>query len=129
MMWRPLGLVRTAGSSLTISRVAQLASGEAWPPFRGKSRLRFLVILRQVRLSLQAEAEIHRGVRDLSQRNVADPCGLRSTASAGDLSQPSSWTIVPSVPESGSERQLEELDRLIEPWLEDYERTSRAVRS
>src|ERR1700723_3363145 len=28
-------------------------------------------------------------------------------------------------PESCSERQLEELDRLIEPWLDDYERTSR----
>jgi hypothetical protein len=32
-------------------------------------------------------------------------------------------------PESCSERQLEELDRLIEPWLDDCERTSRAVRS
>jgi hypothetical protein len=32
------------------------------------------------------------------------------------------------VPESCSERQIEELDRLIEPWLEDYERTSRAAR-
>jgi hypothetical protein len=32
------------------------------------------------------------------------------------------------VPESCSERQLEELDRLIEPWLDDYERTSRAAR-
>jgi hypothetical protein len=31
-------------------------------------------------------------------------------------------------PEAYSERQLEELDRLIEPWLDDYERTSRAVR-
>jgi len=31
-------------------------------------------------------------------------------------------------PESCSERQLEELDRLIEPWLDDYERTSRAGR-
>jgi hypothetical protein len=31
-------------------------------------------------------------------------------------------------PESYSKRQLEELDRLIEPWLEDYERTSRAAR-
>ena len=30
-------------------------------------------------------------------------------------------------PESGSEHELEELDRLIEPWLEDYERTSRAA--
>jgi hypothetical protein len=31
-------------------------------------------------------------------------------------------------PESCSERQLEELDRLIEPWLDDYERTSRTGR-
>ena len=31
-------------------------------------------------------------------------------------------------PESYSERQLEELDRLIGPWLRDYERTSRAAR-
>ena len=31
-------------------------------------------------------------------------------------------------PEAYSERQLEELDRLIEPWLDDYERTSRTVR-
>jgi hypothetical protein len=30
-------------------------------------------------------------------------------------------------PESYSERQLE-VDRLIEPWLDDYERTSRAAR-
>ena len=31
-------------------------------------------------------------------------------------------------PDSYSERQLEELDRLIEPWLDDYERTSRTGR-
>ena len=31
-------------------------------------------------------------------------------------------------PESYSERQLEELDRLIGPWLRDHERTSRAAR-
>ena len=31
-------------------------------------------------------------------------------------------------PESCTERQLEVLDRLIEPWLDDYERTSRAGR-
>ena len=31
-------------------------------------------------------------------------------------------------PESYSERQLEELDRLIGPWLDDHERTSRAAR-
>jgi hypothetical protein len=30
-------------------------------------------------------------------------------------------------PESYSERQLAELDRLIGPWLDDYERTSRAA--
>jgi len=32
------------------------------------------------------------------------------------------------VPASCSEHQLEELDRLIEPWLDDYERRSRATR-
>jgi hypothetical protein len=32
------------------------------------------------------------------------------------------------VPESYSERQLEELDRLIEPWLDEYERKSRGAR-
>jgi len=32
-------------------------------------------------------------------------------------------------PDSASERQLEELDRLIEPWLDDHERTSRASES
>jgi hypothetical protein len=32
------------------------------------------------------------------------------------------------LPASCSERQLEELDRLIEPWLDDYERTSRGAR-
>ena len=31
-------------------------------------------------------------------------------------------------PESCSEHQLEELDRLIEPWVDDYERASRAGR-
>jgi hypothetical protein len=31
-------------------------------------------------------------------------------------------------PEPYSEHQLEELDRLIEPWLDDYERTARAPR-
>ena len=31
-------------------------------------------------------------------------------------------------PESYSERQLEELDRLTEPWLDEYQRTSRAAR-
>lgn len=31
-------------------------------------------------------------------------------------------------PESYSERELAELDRLIEPWLDDYERTPRAGR-
>jgi hypothetical protein len=32
------------------------------------------------------------------------------------------------VPESYCESQLEELDRLIEPWLDDYEGTSRDAR-
>ena len=31
------------------------------------------------------------------------------------------------VPESCSEREIEELDRLIEPWLDDYESRSRAA--
>ena len=31
-------------------------------------------------------------------------------------------------PEACSERQIEELDRLIEPWLDDYQRTSRTGR-
>jgi hypothetical protein len=31
-------------------------------------------------------------------------------------------------PASYSEHQLEELDWLIEPWLDDYERTPRAAR-
>jgi len=31
------------------------------------------------------------------------------------------------VPDSCSERQIEELDRLIEPWLDGYERTSWAA--
>ena len=31
-------------------------------------------------------------------------------------------------PESSSEHQLEELDRLVEPWLDDHKRTSRAAR-
>ena len=31
-------------------------------------------------------------------------------------------------PESCSERQIEELDRLIEPWLDEYERRSRGAR-
>jgi hypothetical protein len=31
------------------------------------------------------------------------------------------------VPESCSEDEIEELDRLIEPWLDDYERRSRAA--
>ena len=35
---------------------------------------------------------------------------------------------LPAAPESYSERQLEELDRLIGPWLDDYERTSRAAK-
>jgi len=66
------------------------------------------------RLSIQQSAErIHAGhpgvPRDLIETHVLG--WLESCA-----------------PESYSERQLDELDRLIEPWLDDYERTSRVAR-
>ena len=66
------------------------------------------------RLSIEQSAErIHAGhpgvARDLIETHV--------------LGWPESCA-----PESCSERQLEELDRLIEPWLDDYERMSRAAR-
>ena len=66
------------------------------------------------RLSIQQSAErIHAGhpgvPRDLIETHVLG--WLESCA-----------------PESYSERQLDELDRLIEPSLDDYERTSRAGR-
>ena len=66
------------------------------------------------RLSIQQSAErIHAGHTDipLDQIEIHVVGWLESCA-----------------PESCSERQLEELDRLIEPWLDDYERTSRAAK-
>ena len=66
------------------------------------------------RLSIgQSAARIHAGHPDM-------PRELIETHVVGWLES--------CVPESCSERQLEELDRLIEPWLDDYERRSRAVR-
>ena len=61
----------------------------------------------------QSVARIHAG-----HPGVA--CEMIETHLLGRLE---SWA-----PESCSEHQLEELDRLIEPWLDDYERTSRAAR-
>ena len=66
------------------------------------------------RLSIQQSAErIHAGHTDipLDQIEIHVVGWLESCA-----------------PESCSERQLEELDRLIGPWLDDYERTSRAAK-
>ena len=66
------------------------------------------------RLSIEQSAErIHAGHPDV-------PRDLIETHVLGWLES--------CTPESYSERQLEELDRLIEPWLDDYERTSRAAR-
>ena len=66
------------------------------------------------RLSIgQSAARIHAGHLDM-------PRELIETHVVGWLES--------CVPEAYSERQLEELDRLIEPWLDDYERTSRAAR-
>ena len=66
------------------------------------------------RLSIEQSAErIHAGHPDV-------PRDLIETHVLGWLES--------CAPESYSERQLEELDRLIEPWLDDYERTSRAAR-
>ena len=66
------------------------------------------------RLSIeQSAARIHAGHPDM-------PRELIETHVVGWLES--------CVPESYSERQLEELDRLIEPWLDDYERRSRAGR-
>jgi hypothetical protein len=67
------------------------------------------------RLSIQQSAErIHAGHTDipLDQIEIHVVGWLESCA-----------------PESCSERQLEELDRLIGPWLDDYERTSRAAKN
>ena len=77
------------------------------------ARQRKIVWADGTRLSIeQSVARIHAG-----HSGVA--CELIETHVLGWLES--------CVPESCSERQLEELDRLIEPWLEDYERTSRAA--
>ena len=66
------------------------------------------------RLSIEQSAErIHAGHPDVA-------CDVIETHALGWLES--------CTPEAYSERQLEELDRLIEPWLDHYERTSRAVR-
>ena len=66
------------------------------------------------RLSIEQSAErIHAGHPDVA-------CDVIETHVLGWLES--------CTPEAYSERQLEELDRLIEPWLDDYERTSRAAR-
>ena len=64
------------------------------------------------RLSIEQSAErIHAGHPDM-------PRELIETHVVGWLES--------CVPEAYSERQLEELDRLIEPWLDEYERRSPA---
>ena len=64
------------------------------------------------RLSIeQSAARIHAGHPDM-------PRELIETHVVGWLES--------CVPEAYSERQLEELDRLIEPWLDEYERRSPA---
>jgi hypothetical protein len=66
------------------------------------------------RLSIEQSAKrIHAGHPDLA-------CDVIETHVLGWLES--------CTPEAYSERQLEELDRLIEPWLDDYQCTSRAVR-
>ena len=66
------------------------------------------------RLSIEQSAErIHAGHPDV-------PRDLIETHLVGWLES--------FAPESYSEHQLEELDRLTEPWLNDHERTSRAAR-
>lgn len=66
------------------------------------------------RLSIeQSAARIHAGYPDM-------PRELIETHVVGWLES--------CVPGAYSERQLEELDRLIEPWLDEYERGSRAGR-
>ena len=78
------------------------------------SRQRKIVWVDGKRLSIEPSAErIHAG-----HPGVA--CDLIETHVLGWLES--------CEPEACSERQLEKLDRLIEPWLDDYERTSRAGR-
>ena len=78
------------------------------------ARQRMIVWADGKRISIeQSVARIHAG-----HPRVA--CELTETHLLGWLES--------CAPESCSEHQLEELDRLIEPWLDDYERTSRAAR-
>ena len=66
------------------------------------------------RLSIEQSAErIHTGHPDVACDVIESTCSVGWRAGR--------WSLY-------SERQLEETDRLIEPWLDDYERTSRAVR-
>ena len=90
---------------------------DALGPAGVDARQRKIVWADGERLSIEQSAERihaeHPGVpRDLLIRELT--CWVGSKAGA---------------PESYSERQIEELDRLIEPWLDDYERTSRAARN
>ena len=79
-----------------------------------EARQRKIVWADGKRLSIeQSVARIHAG-----HPGVA--CDLIETHVVGWLES--------CVPASCSERQLEELDRLIEPWLDEYERASRAGR-
>jgi len=91
-------------------------------------------------LDLVFAALAHAGV-DARQRRIVWPDGkrlsIRQSAErihaehpgvARDLIEPHvlGW-LESCAPKSCSERQIEELDRLIEPWLDDYERMSRVV--
>jgi len=78
------------------------------------ARQRTIVWADGTRLSIeQSVARVHAG-----HPGVA--CELIETRVLGWLES--------CVPDSCSEREREELDRLIEPWLDEYERRSRAAR-
>jgi len=78
------------------------------------ARQRKIVWADGTRLSIeQSVARIHAG-------HPGAACDLIETHVLGWLES--------CVPESYSERQLDELDRLIEPWLDDYVRRSPAGR-
>ena len=55
------------------------------------------------------------------------PCRASGRAARLDRNSRGGW-LEGFAPESYSERQLEELDRLTEQWLDDYERKSQAAR-
>ena len=92
-------------------------------------------------LDLVFDALEHAGV-DARQRKIAwsdgTPLSIEQSAERIQAEHPGvardliethvvGW-LESCVPESYSERQLEELDRLIEPWLDEYERRSPAGR-